>query len=131
MFCHVFLGDVAVQPETYEVCRLVEETAYVGARLQAKMQRKLTLPVTLLHLLQTELNKSFRQELERRQRVCWTDFEKLHHKFSMGNFRPKIITLPGAFPPQAPVARAPPLGDHTATPPPAPPTYPTMRRRAE
>ena len=51
VFCHVFLGDTAVHLATYEVRVLVEETAYVGARLQAQTQRQPALPVALLRLL--------------------------------------------------------------------------------
>ena len=69
MFCHVFLGDADVNPATYEICNLLEETAYVGTRLRAQTQWQPTLPVTLLCLLQMDFNERFRQYLERLQRV--------------------------------------------------------------
>ena len=66
-----------MHPNTYKVCILVEETAYVGAWLRAQTQRQPTLLVALLKLLQTDSNKSFRQALERRQQVLWPDVERL------------------------------------------------------
>ena len=69
MFCHVFLGDAAVHPATYEIFTLMEETAHVGARLRAQTQRQPDSLVALLCLLQMEFNEIFRQALERRQRV--------------------------------------------------------------
>ena len=56
VLCHVFLGDTAMHPATYEVCSLLEETAYVGTRLQPETQRPPTLTVSLLRLLQTDFN---------------------------------------------------------------------------
>ena len=56
MLCRVFLGDTAMHPATYEVCSLLEETAYVGTRLQPETQRPPTLTVSLLRLLQTDFN---------------------------------------------------------------------------
>ena len=104
VFCHVFLSNASVHPATYEVCTLIKETAYIGARLQDHTQSQPSLPVALLRLLQTEFNKSFRQALERRYRVCWTDFERLRRELVTGNFHPENITLPGAFTTQAPAA---------------------------
>ena len=95
VFYHVFLGDAAVHPATYEVCRLIEETAYIRARLQSQTQRQPTFSVALLRLLQTEFNESFHQALERRQRVRWPDFERLRRDFITGNFRPESINLQG------------------------------------
>ena len=34
VFCHILLGGTAMKPIMYEVCSLLEETAYVGARLR-------------------------------------------------------------------------------------------------
>ena len=65
MLCHIFLGDAAVHPAKYEVCTLVQETAYVWERLQAYTKWKTALSVALLRLLQTEFNQSFLQVLER------------------------------------------------------------------
>ena len=61
----------------HEVCSLMEETDCVGARLQAQTQIQPIFPVVLLRLLYTEFNESFRQALERHQRVLWQDFEQL------------------------------------------------------
>ena len=33
LFFRILLGDAAVQPTTYDVCSLAEETAYVGAQM--------------------------------------------------------------------------------------------------
>ena len=103
VFCHVFLGNVSVHPATYEVCILVEETAYAIAIPQAQTQWQPALTVALLCLLQTDLNESFRQALERHQQVRWTDFERLRQNLATGKFRSHSIALPGAFTPQAPV----------------------------
>ena len=101
---HVFLGDAAVKPATYEVYTLVNETAHIGARLRAQTQRQPTLPVALLHLLQTDFNEIFCQALERWQRVRWTYFERLRRDLVNGNFRPDITIFPGASTPQFPGA---------------------------
>ena len=55
MFCHVFLGDTDVHLTTYEVRSLLEETAYVRARLRVQTQRHPTFSVAILHLFKQSL----------------------------------------------------------------------------
>ena len=59
VFCHIFLGDVAVHPATYKVCTLVKDTAHVSARLRAQTQSQPASPVALLCLLHTKFNERF------------------------------------------------------------------------
>ena len=129
VFCHVFLGDTALQPATYEICRLMYETAYVRAILRAQMQRQPTLTLALLHLLQTQFIESFCQALEWRQRVRWSDFKQLRQDLATGNFWPESIVLPGAFTPQESITRFTQAEDHTTTPSPAPAVSPTQGDR--
>ena len=63
VLCHVLLAETAVHPATYELCSLVEETAYVGASIIAQTHWQMTLPVAHLHLLQTVFNESYCQVL--------------------------------------------------------------------
>ena len=100
-------------------------TAYVGEILQAQTQQNPALPVALLLILHTEFNGRLRQDLERRQRVLWPDFERLRRDLSTGNFRTDRIALPWAFNSKTPVVRAPPAGAPTTTTPPTTPTSPT------
>ena len=83
----------------------MEETAYTGAQLHTKTQQQTTLPVALLHLLQTEFNGISRQALEHWKRVNWPYFERLRRDLATGNFRSESIALQGDFMPQAPVSR--------------------------
>ena len=101
VFCHVFLGDADVHPTTYKLYTLIEETAYVGARLWDQIQNHPSLPVSLLHFLHKEFNESFMQALERQQQVRWPDFELLRRELATGNFRPDNIDPPGGFTLQA------------------------------
>ena len=71
MFCTLFLGDDGVQPATYDIFLLLEETSGVSPRLQAQARQQPTFPVALLHLLQEDFNESFCQALERQQQVRW------------------------------------------------------------
>ena len=77
VFCLILIIDAAMHPPTYKLFILVEDTVYAGARLRAQTQRKMTLHVALLHLIQMDSNESFRQVLERWQRILWPDFEKM------------------------------------------------------
>ena len=124
VFYKVLLEDAALQPTTYEVCTLVEDTAHVGAILREPMQRQPALTIAFLCILQTEFNKIFRKALERQQGVRWPYFERLRQYLATGNFRPDSIALPGAFTPQVPGVQASPSGAHPANPTPAPPTDP-------
>ena len=65
----VFLGDDGAHPETYEMFLLMEETSRVSPRLRAQARNQPIFPIALLRLIQKEFNESFRQALERRQRV--------------------------------------------------------------
>ena len=63
MFCTVFLGDDGVQPATYEMFLLLEETSGVSLRLQVQACQQPTFLTTLLCLIQQESNESFWQAL--------------------------------------------------------------------
>ena len=69
MFCTLFLGDNGVHPAPYKMFLLLEETSGVSLRLRAQACQQPTLPAALFHLIHQEFNESFRQALERRQRV--------------------------------------------------------------
>ena len=63
---------------------------------------KTFLSSSLLILVQTELNESFRQVLKRRQRVIWPNFEKIRHKLSNGKFSLDGFSIPGVITPSPP-----------------------------
>ena len=69
VFCILFLGDNGVNPTTYEMFLLLEETSGVIPRLQEKYFQQHTFPIALLCLIQKYFNQSFLQTLERRKRV--------------------------------------------------------------
>ena len=67
MFCTVFLGDDGVNPATYDMFLLLEETSRVSPRLWAQDCQQPTLPTAPLCLIYQEFNESFQQALDRRQ----------------------------------------------------------------
>ena len=69
MFCTFFLGDDGVNPTTYKMLLLLEETSGVSPRLRAQARQLPNVPAALLRLIQQEFNQSFLQTLERRQWV--------------------------------------------------------------
>ena len=69
MFFNLFLGDNGVHPATYKMFLIQEETSGVSPRLREQARQQPTIPAALLRLIQQEFNESFRQALERRQRV--------------------------------------------------------------
>ena len=76
---------------------------------------KTFLSSSLLILVQTELNESFRQVLKRRQRVIWPNFEKIRHKLSNGKFSLDGFSIPGVItpsPPPPPLCRLQPPWHH-------------------
>ena len=104
VFCKVFLVANGVQPATYEMFLLLEETAGVRPRLRSQARQQPTPPSALLHLTQQEFNESFCQALERRKRVNRPNFESLQRDLATVNFRPKMVTLPGGMtPPERPL----------------------------
>ena len=103
IFCTVFLGDYGVQPATYEMFLLLEETSRVSPRLKVKARQQPTFPAALICLIKYELNKSSRQVLDRRQRVQWPNFKSLRRALATVNLRPKLVALPGGLaPPEHP-----------------------------
>ena len=97
VFCTLFLGDEGAHPATYEMFLLLEETSRVSPRLRAQARHQPTSPAALLRLIQQEFNESFRQALERQQRLIWPNFESLRKALAYGNFRPELVTLPGGL----------------------------------
>ena len=69
MFCTLFMGDDGVQPATYDIFLLLEETSGVILRLQAKARQQPAFPAALLRLTYKEFNEIFRHVLERWQWV--------------------------------------------------------------
>ena len=69
VFCTFFLGEDGVHPSTYKMFLLLEETSGVILRLQKKTHQQPTFPAALLCLIHQDSNESFRQVLERWQRV--------------------------------------------------------------
>ena len=67
--CTLFLGDNGVNPTTYEMFLLLEETSGVIPRLQDQYFQQPTFPIALLCLIQKYFNQIFLQTLERRKRV--------------------------------------------------------------
>ena len=103
VFCKVFLGDDGVHPATYKMFLLLEETSGVSLRLRAQACQNPNFPLALLRQIQQDINNSFRQALERRQRVWWTDFDIMWRVLTMGNFRTELVALPGGIaPPERP-----------------------------
>ena len=51
IFCTVFLGDYGVQPATYEMFLLLEETSRVSPRLKVKARQQPTFPAALICLI--------------------------------------------------------------------------------
>ena len=52
VFCTMFLGDEGVNPTTYDMFPLMEETSGVSPRLRAQARHQPTFPATLLLLIQ-------------------------------------------------------------------------------
>ena len=69
MFYTFFLVDDGVHPATYEILLFLKDTSGVSPRLRAQAHQQPTYPAAIICLIQQEFNKSFRQALERRQRV--------------------------------------------------------------
>ena len=83
---------------------LLGGTAGVSPRLREQAGHQPTFPAALLRLTQKEFNESFRQALERRQRVRWLNFESLRRAIATGIFWPELLTLPGELaPPERPL----------------------------
>ena len=97
VFCTVLLVDDGVQPITYDMFLLLEETSEVILRLKAQACQQPNFPVALLRLIQQEFNKSFCQALERQKRVRWLNFEILQRALATGNFWPDLVALPGGL----------------------------------
>ena len=74
VLCTVFLGDDGAHPATYEIFLLLEETSGVSPRIRAQARHQPTFPAALLRRIHQEFNESFRQALERRQRVRRPNF---------------------------------------------------------
>ena len=103
-FCTVFLRDDGVHPDTYEMLLLLKETSVIRPTLRAQARQQPTFPAALLRLIQHEFTESFRQVLERRQRVRWPNLESLRRALPTVNFRPKLVALPGGVaPPERPL----------------------------
>ena len=66
VFCTLFLGDNKVNPATYKMLILLENTSGVRPRMRAQSHQNTTIPTALFRLKQKEFNESFRQTLERR-----------------------------------------------------------------
>ena len=99
VFCTVFLGNKAKHPATFEMFLLINETSGVSLRLRRQARQQSAFPTTLLRLIHQEFDESFHQEMERRQRVWWTYIEGLRQALATGNFRPKLVALPGGLAP--------------------------------
>ena len=96
---------------------LIEETSGASLRPRAHACNQPTFPSALLRLIQQEFNKIFRQALERRHRVRWSNFEILRRALATGNFRPDLVTLSGGMaPPERPLTPPSPTRRLTATP---------------
>ena len=52
---------------------------------------------SLLSLIKMEFNKRFSQNLERKQKFRWTDFEVLQRALATGNFWPALVALSGGL----------------------------------
>ena len=63
------MGVDGVNPATYEMFLLLEETSGLILRLQAQARQQPTFYAAFLCLIQQEFNEIFRQVLERQQRV--------------------------------------------------------------
>ena len=99
VFCDVFLRDAAVQPVTSDITGLLEETNYVGVRLQTQAQQQLAFPIALLRLVQMYLNERLIQLLERQQRIFWTYFERLRRDLATGIFVLRVPPFQEPLPP--------------------------------
>ena len=97
VFCKVSLGDNRLHPMTYEIFLLLEEASGVSPRLRAQSRQQHTFPTDILRLIHQEFNESFRQALERWKRVGWPNFESLWRALATGDFRPKLVSLPGGI----------------------------------
>ena len=101
IFYTVFLGNELRHPEMYVIFLLIEETSVISPQLQVQARHQPTFPAAFLLLIQQDFNESFCQALYRQHRVRWTDFESLWRALATGNFRPKLVALPGGIaPPQ-------------------------------
>ena len=67
--CTLFLGYDGVHPTTYKIFLLLEVTYGASLRLREQAHQQPNFPAAFLHIIQQEFNESFRQDLERRQRV--------------------------------------------------------------
>ena len=103
VICTVFLGDVIWHMVTFDMVAFIGEISGVGLQLHTQAYCQPAFPPALLCLIQTEFSESFRQTLERQQRVRWKDFDQLWRALATGKFLPESVALPGMLIPVAPL----------------------------
>ena len=100
----LFLRDDRIHPAMCEMFLLLEETSGVSPRQREQDRQQHTLPPAVLRLIQQEFNKSFRQALERWQRLPWPNFENLQRYLVTGHLRTELVALTGGIaPPERPL----------------------------
>ena len=65
------------QPAVFEIATLIEAADEVNSRLLAQAAVQQDMPVSLVRLVQTKFNESFRQVFTSHLLVCWPHFTPL------------------------------------------------------
>ena len=110
----VLLRPKECHPAVFKLATLLEAADEVNSCLGAQAAAQQDMPATLVTLIQTEFNKSFRQVFTSHLPVRWTHLTPLIRTLTMGHFRPDTVTMPGGFRHNLPAALTP----HQATAPP-------------
>ena len=87
----VILGPPEPHPAIYKLSVLVEAADKISARLHAQAHHQPGMPATLIHLIQTELNKSFWKVFMRPLTVCWPHFVPPVWTLTTGQFRENLV----------------------------------------
>ena len=95
------------QPAVFEIATLIEAADEVNSRLLAQAAVQQDMPVSLVRLVQTKFNESFRQVFTSHLPLRWTHFIPLIPTLTTGHFHPDTVTVLGDFLPSIPVALIP------------------------
>ena len=93
----VLLEPQYSHPSFFELASLLAAANKVNSCLRAQVAVQEDMLAALVRLIQTEFNKSFRQDFTSHLPVCWPNFTPLVCTLTTGHFHPGTVTMPGAF----------------------------------
>ena len=91
----VILGPKEPHPAVYKLSVLVEAEDEISARLHVQTHHQPDMPVNLIHLVQTELNKSYWKVFMSVLPVRWPLLVNLSQTLTNGHFSMDIVAMPG------------------------------------